>query len=81
MSLARQQIGLKEIPGPRHNATIIRWLERLGSWVRDDETPWCSSYVNWVFLMAGMQRTKSAAAISWLSWGMPMKKPKVHSRT
>ena len=33
--------GLKEIPGPAHNKTIISWLTRLGAWWKDDETPWC----------------------------------------
>jgi uncharacterized protein (TIGR02594 family) len=38
-------IGLKEIPGPRHNLTILNWLKELKAWWSEDETPWCGVYV------------------------------------
>lgn len=45
LKIARSYDGLKEIPGPRHNQTIIRWLGKLNAWWRDDETPWCGVFV------------------------------------
>lgn len=45
LKIARSYEGLKEIPGPRHNQTIIRWLGKLNAWWRDDETPWCGVFV------------------------------------
>jgi len=51
MQAARAFIGLKEIPGPKHNGTIINWLAKLGAWWRNDETPWCG-----VFCAAVMQQ-------------------------
>jgi len=45
MKIARSYDGLKEIPGPRHNQTIIRWLGKLRAWWNDDETPWCGVFV------------------------------------
>jgi len=45
MKIARSYDGLKEIPGPRHNQTIIRWLGKLNAWWSDDETPWCGVFV------------------------------------
>lgn len=45
LKIARSYDGLKEIPGPRHNQTIIRWLGKLSAWWRDDETPWCGVFV------------------------------------
>jgi uncharacterized protein (TIGR02594 family) len=45
MEVARQHIGLREIPGPEHNRTIQAWLAKLGAWWRDDETPWCGALV------------------------------------
>ena len=42
---ARKNIGLKEIVGPKHNSTIIKWLTKLKAWWRDDETPWCGVFV------------------------------------
>lgn len=45
LKIARSREGLKEIPGPRHNQTIIRWLGKLKAWWSDDETPWCGVFV------------------------------------
>lgn len=45
LKIARSYDGLKEIPGPRHNQTIIRWLGKLRAWWSDDETPWCGVFV------------------------------------
>lgn len=42
---ARKYIGLKEIPGPKHNSIIQGWLKRLNAWWSDDETPWCGVFV------------------------------------
>ena len=35
----------------------------------DDETAWCSSFVNWCLQEAGIQGTHSALAATWLNWG------------
>ena len=35
----------------------------------NDETPWCSSFVNWVMKKAGQGGTDSAMAISWKKYG------------
>ena len=45
LKIARSYDGLKEILGPRHNQTIIRWLVKLRAWWSDDETPWCGVFV------------------------------------
>lgn len=42
---ARACVGLREIPGPQHNKTIQFWLAKLGAWWKDDETPWCGTFV------------------------------------
>lgn len=42
---AQKYHGLKEVPGPIHNKTIVAWLAKLGAWWRDDETPWCGTFV------------------------------------
>lgn len=54
MGIARKYIGVREVPGPRHNTTIMSWLKRLKSWIKDDETPWCGSYVAAVMQEAGL---------------------------
>lgn len=53
MAKARAYIGLREVRGPRHNPTIIRWLEKLNAWWRDDETPWCGVFCAAVMQEAG----------------------------
>jgi uncharacterized protein (TIGR02594 family) len=42
---ARKHIGLREIPGKRHNPKIVNWGISLGAWWKDDETPWCGTFV------------------------------------
>jgi len=38
LEVAERYQGLKEIPGPNHNKTILAMLEKLHAWWRDDET-------------------------------------------
>lgn len=45
LGVAKKHVGLKEIPGPRHNSTITNWLRDLKAWWTDDETPWCGTFV------------------------------------
>jgi len=40
---------------------------------KDDETPWCSSFVNWCVGNAGYTVTGSAAARSWAKYGQSCK--------
>lgn len=37
--------GLKEIPGKAHNPTILKWLTQLKAWWKEDETPWCGTFI------------------------------------
>lgn len=46
--------GLREIPGPKHNPTIIRWLEKLNAWWRNDESAWCGVFVAHCMQVAGL---------------------------
>jgi uncharacterized protein (TIGR02594 family) len=45
MKTARESVGLKEVAGPKHNTKIQAWLAKLGAWWKDDETPWCGTFV------------------------------------
>jgi uncharacterized protein (TIGR02594 family) len=73
--IAIQEMGQREVQGgenPRileyHTATTLR--------AKDDETPWCSAFVNWCMKQAGIQGTNLANARSWLKWGVSLIKPK-----
>jgi len=68
MKIARQKLGIHEIPGPRTQEFIGDCLESVGL-PRDDSISWCSAFVNKVMELAGYEGTKSGMARSWLKWG------------
>ncbi len=74
---ARKHIGLKEIPGPKHNLTILSWLSQLKAWWKDDETPWCGVFTAHCFRVSGMQLPKHwMRAKDWGNgWGTRLEKP------
>lgn len=68
--IAVAELGQKEIAGPEDNQSIVRYAKESGfDWVNDDETPWCSIFVNWIAVKAGVERSKAANARSWLLVG------------
>lgn len=70
LPLARSFIGLREIPGAAHNATIKGWLRRLGAWWQDDETPWCGVFVGFVMRESGFDVPRYyMRAKAWAEWG------------
>jgi uncharacterized protein (TIGR02594 family) len=78
LEVALSQYGEKEIRGLKHSHIIINYAKEAGfTWVNDDETPWCSIFMNWVALKAGMERTKKANARSWLDIGEPTDNPQM----
>lgn len=77
LALARRYIGTKEIPGPRHNANVLRWWSAIRAPFTDDETPWCAAFVGGVLEEAGYGSTRSAAAKSYLKFGKPLDRPAV----
>lgn len=78
LRVARQEVGVKETPGAGDTARIAEYLRTTtlpGSYASNDETPWCSAFVNWCMIKAGHKGTNSAAARSWLDWGQPIDVP------
>lgn len=70
LEIAALEIGQTEIPGRDHNARILEYHQATTLKATDDETPWCSSFVSWVMLKAQLPSTMSAAARSWLRYGV-----------
>jgi uncharacterized protein (TIGR02594 family) len=62
------------LPG-HNNSRILEYHQTTTLRASDDETPWCSSFVNWTLRQAGRRGTNSAAAKSWLDWGSPVVAP------
>ncbi|MFV0564367.1 MAG: TIGR02594 family protein [Flavobacteriaceae bacterium] len=76
LEVAINEFGIKEIKGPEHNKRIIQYAhDSKLTWINDDETAWCSTFMNWVALQAGLEQTKSAAARSWLNAGFEIQNP------
>lgn len=75
---ARKHIGLREIPGAKHNTTISKWLTELKAWWRDDETPWCGTFVAHCVQYAGLTPPKEwYRARSWADWGTATATPRI----
>lgn len=70
--VALRFIGLREIPGARHTPAIVAMLDLVSPNVADDETPWCSAFVNYVAWLFALPRSGSLAARSWLTIGTPI---------
>ena len=76
LNIGLSQYGVKEIPGTKHNPTIVGYSKEIGyGGVVDDETAWCSIFMNWCALKAGLQRSKKLNARSWLNIGEEVKEP------
>lgn len=70
METAKGYVGLKEIPGARHNGVIQSWLAKLGAWWRDDETPWCGVFVAHCLREAGLPLPENwMRARAWADYG------------
>jgi uncharacterized protein (TIGR02594 family) len=74
-TIAEHEMGTKEVPGSTDNPRIVEYHSATTLKATDDETPWCSSFVNWCLKQAGVIGTNSAAAISFLTWGRELKEP------
>ncbi|MCK5311618.1 MAG: LysM peptidoglycan-binding domain-containing protein [Desulfobacteraceae bacterium] len=77
-AVAKQEMetGIQEISGSTHNPRIIEYHQATSLKATDDETAWCSSFVNWCMQQVGLEGTNSAAARSWLNWGAELNQPK-----
>jgi uncharacterized protein (TIGR02594 family) len=77
LRLAQQEamMGREEIHGPLHNSHILNYGKAVTHSVTTDEIPWCSNFINWLFMQLDMPRTGSAMARYWLEWGIPLTSP------
>lgn len=58
MDHAFRHKGLREIPGPKHNPIILKWLVKLKAWWKEDETPWCGTFIAHCLDEAGLTLPK-----------------------
>ena len=74
---ARRAIGTKEVAGAGANPEIVKYHAETRLHATSDEIAWCSSFVNAMFAWNGIEPTRSAAARSWLKWGVKLDKPRI----
>ena len=74
---AKLELGTAEVLGKASNPRIDQYLSTtsLPEGMIEDSTPWCSAFVNWCHVMAGIEGTNRANARSWLEWGEEVKWP------
>lgn len=71
IEIALGEYAVEEIPGEEDNPRILQYFAEIGhQWVKDDETAWCSAFVNWVATKAGYERSNKLNARSWLDIGV-----------
>jgi uncharacterized protein (TIGR02594 family) len=77
MKIAVDEVGIHEdaLPGA-HTPRILEYHTATSLHASTDETPWCSSFINWVMMKAGYEGTNNALAKSWLEWGVSLASPR-----
>lgn len=79
MPIAVREIGVYEYTGAADNPRVVEYLRSttLGEPYRsNDETYWCSAFVNWCVEKAGYAGTDSAWAKNWAHWGKAIDTPR-----
>lgn len=79
MSIAIRELGAREYAGAADNPRVVEYLRSttLGYPANsNDETYWCSAFVNWCVEKAGYEGTDSAWARSWDNWGKKIETPR-----
>lgn len=71
MTIARAELGQKEIPGSADNARIVEYLNstNVPASMQHDSTAWCAAFVSFCLIEAGKESLRNAWAASWMSYG------------
>lgn len=70
-------LGTREIVGPQHNQTIVKWADAvgIGGLVNDDEQAWCGLFMAYIATRAGkwvpMTNWDILRALKWNNFGHP----------
>lgn len=76
---ALNEIGVRELSGPVANSQrILDYFWKIGhTWVKKDETAWCSAVHNFIHKICGYEYSDKLDARSWLGFGKHMVYPDV----
>lgn len=75
--VALNDYGIKEVSTrEKDNPVIINYFKEIGhEWVKNDETAWCSAFVNYCCKVAGVTYSGKLNARSWLDVGKKVLHP------
>lgn len=79
LTVALAEQGQTEEPGPNHNPRVVEYHSRTSLAAKDDETPWCASFVSWTMVEVGLQNPNTARARDFLYYGQAMQTPQIGS--
>lgn len=77
VATGRKYLGIREIPGNKHNPTILRWWVLARVAIRNDEDAWCAGSQCGILEESGFVSPRKANARSFLKWGVSLDKPAV----
>ena len=76
INIAIHQIDNQQGTEFEHNNAIINYAEEVDvQRVNNDQTPWCSVFLNWCAQQAGLRGSGKVDILSWLLAGWPTFKP------
>jgi uncharacterized protein (TIGR02594 family) len=77
LQLAHQEMGVEEIDGSESNPRVMEYFATCGgTWVKDDETPWCGAFTGYIMASTGQKLPpEPLRARSWLAWGQALETP------
>ena len=67
--IAQRFINIAEVDGAVSNPQVLAMLRLDNPSISDDDTPWCSAFVNYVAWLLRLPRSKDLIARSWLKIG------------
>ncbi len=72
---AEDEQGVSEVAGPGSNPRIAEYFSVCTWQNTDDSVPWCSAFVCAMLEWSRVRSTRSAAAKSFLEWGIEIEVP------
>ncbi len=81
ITIARNELGVKETVGKKHNKRVLQYHATASGKYENDEVPWCGSFINWVMKEAGYKKTVKTPerAREWKNFGKSVSEPTLGS--
>lgn len=74
---ALSEYAVSEQQGSLHEERIMQYAQETGIPYYQDETPWCSLFMNWVAMKCGADRTGALLAREWAKVGEEVTTPEM----